>query len=126
MDPTDELAGLTGILRAAAEAHGRPAAMRLAGALGGRYYYFPSPARLHLPRHRWYRQALGEELAMWCAERYGGDRVRIPMGAPVRRLARNRAIIRAYDGGSGLSVTEIAAGHGLTERTVERILAGDL
>ncbi len=110
---------MTGLLGEVAQGLGPDAALRLADAYGGRRIYIPTPRRL--AKRRKFVEALGTELAMWLARRCGGDRLHIPMGAAPRRVARNRAILRAYD--LGMSISEIAEGHGLTDRSVERILA---
>ena len=86
----------------------------LAAARGGRRAYVPKRA----PDGHWIEVALGRERADALAWRYGGCRIDIPLGpSPEQRNAWIRARRAAGD-----SVAAIAAGAGLSERQVRRIL----
>ena len=100
------------LLRDLADATDQDTAHKLAETWGGRRLYVPKQPTAKLV------DVLGRAAAAWLCRTYGGARIMVPMG-PTKRAARHSSRIAELIK-ADLSVTEIAALVGVSERTVER------
>ena len=101
----DEIAELIGLQGLAAMAQAR----------GGRRAYIPHGIRAG----HWIERAIGRTRAEALALAYGGSRINIPSGPSPEIRHRRIGELRRQ----GLSIMEIAAATGLSERWVYRVLS---
>lgn len=100
---------------------GSCAAVELMVKLGGRVFLVPKTDRGETePNRNALYDIVGAEAARALIHHFGGDRLYIPSCRNYGKQARNRAIVRAYDGGE--SVGRIALRYSLSERMVWNIL----
>lgn len=105
---------LPGILQEIAEDLGEEAALRFAARLGGTQIYVRRDEGGLL------RDILGDELAAWLADRYGGEIIIVPMAKALMRQ-RHRELILSLSR-EGLGADEIARRLGCTSRWVREVV----
>ncbi|MBF0448444.1 MAG: hypothetical protein HQL67_09610 [Magnetococcales bacterium] len=119
MDPQFKESDLPGSLVEIKEVVGLQGALTLLNRCGGTRLFIPRRLKA---QHK-LADLLGLEAARLMSAYFGGETLTIVRGSRAKKLARNRSLIRRYNGGE--RVAELAVAFELTERQVYTILSKD-